>query len=131
MRSTRPERPTRVALLGLACTLALAGGACGSDPDLTVGRGALPKPVVVQLRSLSFSPALVRVPVGGSVTWSWGTGVVPHNVVGPGFESPSQASGSFSHVFAKAGTVRYVCRIHPSMTGAVIVTADPGRMSPG
>jgi plastocyanin len=87
------------------------------------GGGGAAEPGVVQVKDNSFSPKTIDVHTGDTVTWKW-VGSVDHNVVGPGFTSPTQGKGTtFTHTFDKAGDVDYVCTIHTGMTGKVRVTA--------
>ena len=58
--------------------------------------------------------------VGDTVTWVW-DGQAQHNVVGDGFQSPDQSSGTFKYTFERSGTYRYACTIHPGMEGSVTV----------
>jgi plastocyanin len=65
------------------------------------------------------------VKVGTTVTWSNGD-AVGHTVTADGgaFDSGTIAPGtSFSRRFGSAGTFAYHCKIHPSMTGTITVTA--------
>ncbi len=80
----------------------------------------------VNIKNLAFSPSTLTVPVGTTVTWTNDDGMT-HTVTstsGPaGFDSGLMSSGSsFSHTFDQAGTYEYICTIHPSMQGQVIVT---------
>lgn len=77
-----------------------------------------------------FAPAVVRVPVGSTITWTFadngptGQGsVAPHNVVGAGWASPVIGLGSYEHTFTEPGTYRYVCTLHTNMDGVVEVVA--------
>jgi plastocyanin len=67
-----------------------------------------------------FEPETVSWEVGETVTWVWEGGAT-HNVVGDGFDSPAQSSGSFRHSFDQAGTYPYECTLHPGMAGEVVV----------
>jgi plastocyanin len=71
-----------------------------------------------------FSVKRLTVRKGARVNWSW-VGVLNHNVAvksGPvKFHSRTQARGSFSHVFKKAGTYSLYCTIHPFMNMTVVV----------
>jgi plastocyanin len=61
---------------------------------------------------------------GAKVTWTW-AGVLYHNVTvlhGPArFNSRTQATGTFSHVFSKPGTYTLYCTIHPRTMQMVVV----------
>jgi plastocyanin len=80
-----------------------------------------PAKAAVTLKAIRFTPATVTVRKSGTVTWTWRDGDVPHDVVGSGFRSEVVTKGSFKHRFAKAGTFRYICSIHPKMRGKVVV----------
>jgi plastocyanin len=75
----------------------------------------------VSLKAIKFTPASVTIRKGGTVTWTWRDGDIPHDVVGSGFRSQVVAKGTFKHKFTKAGTFRYVCSIHAKMRGKVTV----------
>jgi plastocyanin len=102
------------------------------------GGGPPPEPVVVQVEGPpvdQFSPSIVHVQQGGSVTWVWAAGATGHNVT-PDASIPAAESGtalfdaphSYTYTFTKAGTYRYYCFAHggaggTGMSGVVIV--DP------
>lgn len=71
-----------------------------------------------------FKAKTVTVTKGGKVTWNW-VGQLDHNVTvmsGPAkFHSRIRASGSWSHVFTKAGTYHLECTLHPKMKMTVVV----------
>jgi putative oxidoreductase len=90
--------------------------ACDSD-DSTASPGDASTIVV---RDYEFEPGTVSVGVGDTVTWVW-EGDAQHNVVGDGFESDDQSSGSFRHTFDEQGTYQYACTLHPGMQGDVVV----------
>jgi plastocyanin len=76
----------------------------------------------------SFDPNEAVVKTGGTVTWTWNSGVVQHNVTystGPGTlpaNSPTQAGGTtFSTTFTSIGTYAYHCSIHAGMDGTIKV----------
>jgi putative oxidoreductase len=99
--------------------LSLAASACGSDDQVDVS--ALAEGSAIVVRDYEFEPAAATVKVGDTVTWVW-EGTAPHNVVGEGFKSADQSSGTFRHTFDRPGTYEYGCTIHPGMDGSVIVT---------
>jgi plastocyanin len=111
-----------IVALALAALIALAGCGGGNDNkgqvlDATPARGV----TKVEMHNLKFTPAVIEVPTGTTVTWQFTDGSVPHNVSGQGYTSPTQAMGTFAHRFAQAGTYDYRCTLHSGMVGRVIV----------
>jgi len=86
----------------------------------------------VSIVDFGFTPASLTVAAGTTVTWS-NTGAVIHSVTsdtGAFDSSPGCPTGpcinpgaSYSHLFAQAGTFAYHCKVHPNMTGTVVVQA--------
>jgi len=82
---------------------------------VTVGAGA----------ANAFTPSTVTIQAGQSVTWNWVSGF--HSVVSDSMpkawaDSPAQASGQFTVMFATAGTYPYHCGIHGTlMSGTIVV----------
>jgi plastocyanin len=77
----------------------------------------------VIVKNLAFNPASVTVAVGSTVTWQ-NQDQTTHTVVADdgSFKSPDLGSGkTFSYTFRTAGTFTYVCGIHPTMKGIVVV----------
>jgi amicyanin len=82
----------------------------------------------VKIDNFSFSPAALHVASGATVTWT-NHDDIPHNVVSTEnkFNSPVlDTDQRFSYTFRDPGKYPYYCKIHPRMTGAVIVTG-PGQ----
>lgn len=90
--------------------------------------------VIVRIIGNSYSPKVIEVPVGTTVTWineeafTYLAGEISgmHNVIsikGPdSFAGPLLAHGQkFSHKFTKAGEYEYMCAPHPYMRGIVRV----------
>jgi plastocyanin len=106
--------------LGVAA-LAIATTACATEES------AVPTPSVegpaVAVRDYEFEPASLPVEAGDTVTWVW-EGRASHDVVGGGFESTEQSSGTFRHAFEQPGTYAYECTIHPGMEGSIVVEGD-------
>ena len=65
-----------------------------------------------------------RVPAGTTVEWVNEDGVAHSLVAEDGsFQSPDvDAGGTFSFTFTEPGTYAYICSIHPSMHGTIVVT---------
>jgi len=74
--------------------------------------------------SNTFTPALVAVARGGTVTWTFGA--LTHNAEFGGTSGApanigNTTNNSVARTFANAGTFNYVCSLHPGMNGTVIV----------
>jgi plastocyanin len=86
---------------------------------------AAPQARTIAIGNFTFSPANIEVPVGTQVTWS-NEDDVPHKIVGtdggPVTQSPPlDTDQKYTTVFARPGTYRYFCSLHPHMTGTVVV----------
>lgn len=104
------------------------------DVDVPVKFKDKNEEVIVRIIGNSYSPKIIEVPVGTTVTWineeafTYLAGEVSgiHNVVsikGPeSFVAPLLAHGQkWSHKFTKAGDYEYMCAPHPYMKGIVRV----------
>jgi plastocyanin len=122
----------RPALLVAVFLLCASCGACGGGGG--GGGGAEPKAsstpcpssaVVVHMKDIRFKPEKASVKVGQTVCWT-NDDDVQHDAVdedGGAFKSPLFGKGdTFSWKAAKAGTISYVCTVHPGMTGELDVT---------
>lgn len=80
----------------------------------------------VILKNISIHPATVRIHAGDSVRWEFKDRPTPHNVTSSGkprfHSSATRQTGTYIVRFAKAGTYRYHCTIHPNMQGRVVVS---------
>lgn len=110
MRTGRRRRLATAALIaGLASVLAI-GSVSGADRT-------------VAMSGFAFDPATVTVEVGDSVTWENQDGV-GHTATGSAgaFDTGTVSGGQSATVtFDTAGTFAYVCSIHPTMQGSVVV----------
>ncbi|MFN8584376.1 MAG: plastocyanin/azurin family copper-binding protein [Dehalococcoidia bacterium] len=82
-----------------------------------------PTTASVTIDNLAFLPGSVTVTVGSTVVWRNGD-QFPHDVTadGGGFGSNTlQRGDTFSTTFSSAGTFTYMCTIHPSMHGTIVV----------
>lgn len=88
-------------------------------------------PAQVTISATQFVPATITVKTGQAVVWK-NTDSAPHLVASdpyptnstlPDLNSHQQidAGGSYSYVFAKAGTYTYHDNLHPTILGTVIV----------
>lgn len=93
---------------------------------LVVATGCDPVPArhIVEIRDLTFGPPVVQAAVGDTIVWEnhdlfphtstvggaagWNTGLIP-------------ADSSRTAVARRPGTYTYVCEVHPTMVGKVVV----------
>ncbi len=108
-------------VFGVAVGAAACGG--GGNDEATAGAKADGGKVVL-LEDSKFDPADLTVTAGKPVVWDWKDRFVNHNVVGDGFASKTQRSGTFTHTFDKPGTYSVRCTLHQDMTQTVTVTAS-------
>jgi plastocyanin len=82
----------------------------------------------VAIAGFAFSPATVTISMGDSVTWTNQDGTAHTATASGTFDSGNLAGGaSYTATFSTAGTYDYLCSIHPTMTGRVVVqTAGAG-----
>ena len=78
------------------------------------------------MRNIAFNPQTIHAHVGQTITWV-NHDDAPHNVTyvsGPRFTSSAtfRNSGSFRLALTHAGTIRYMCTIHPGMNGTIVVS---------
>jgi plastocyanin len=108
---TSPRAPWRiaapVALLGLAL-VAPPAPVLAADP-------------VVSVQDFSFTPAAVTTGLGATVTWAFGSMHTTTSNQRFWNSGVRDAGGSYQVRFRDAGTFRYHCSMHPSMTGRVSV----------
>jgi plastocyanin len=129
----------RLLVLAVAL-LALGLAACGGDDEESTSTGgaaaaetttapaeAAPSSgdeVVIEMPGLEFSPASADVRVGQKVTWKFAD--IPHDVVaeeGADFKSEVEtAPATFEFTPTEAGTIKYVCTLHPGMEGELKVS---------
>jgi plastocyanin len=81
--------------------------------------------LAVSMKNIQFVPKSVTAKVGQTVKWT-NDDSVDHNVTatsGETFKSNTFGQGAtFSQKLTKAGTIKYVCTIHPGMEGTIVVT---------
>ncbi|MGH7752170.1 MAG: cupredoxin domain-containing protein [Gemmatimonadales bacterium] len=116
MRGFRPA--LALCVLGLVmCRDSNNSGGCTNTTAVAVGNDF-------------FSPSCAAAGQSATVTWTWSSGGVAHNVT---FEDdaqfnspPTQTAGTHDRTFSTAGTYRYRCSIHSfnfdsGMIGRVVV----------
>ena len=110
--------------------LALFAAACGGDDEGGGGEQggsseACPNgAVVIKMVDIKFDPQDATAGVGDEVCWI-NEDTIEHNAVaeeGAEFESELIGKGeTFTTTVDAAGTIPYVCTVHPGMTGTLTV----------
>ena len=81
--------------------------------------------VAVAMKDISFDPGSVTVKVGQKITWT-NEDSVQHDVESTSGEKIDSdlfgEGGTFSFTPTEAGTIEYVCTVHPGMDGSITVT---------
>jgi plastocyanin len=104
-----------------------SGGMGPMSPSAASATSGSAAPVggnAVGITDFAFSPATLTVPVGATVTWT-NHDAEPHTVAANdgSFHSPGMdTDATYTYTFTNAGTFDYICSIHPSMHGTVVVT---------
>jgi plastocyanin len=114
----------------LLATTALLAAGCGSDdePAAETDRGDAVSGQQVEMRDIQFQPETIRVRTGETITWI-NRDAVQHDVVNveEGQEPKSELFNegqTYEWTPTEAGTVEYLCTVHPNMRGTVEVTDD-------
>jgi plastocyanin len=110
--------PVVLLVIGLASTWSLLSRWL-SDP---LGQPAAVGVTEVVVEDDRFTPSVIAVPVGTTVTFTWAEDSSEHNVVfddGPASEVMEQ--GSYRRRMTTEGDVVYRCTLHPFMDGMVQV----------
>lgn len=75
----------------------------------------------ISIKNFAFAPATSIIKVGEKITWT-NDDSAPHQIESATFNSNQLSKGqSFSFTFNDVGTFDYLCAIHPSMLGKIIV----------
>jgi plastocyanin len=115
-----------VALVAAGCGGGSSSGSSGtsSAPASTSSAAGGGGAVTIKMQNIQFDPKSTTVKVGQKVTWV-NDDSVDHNVTansGASFKSSNFGKGgSFSFTPTKAGTIKYVCTIHPGMDATLTV----------
>jgi plastocyanin len=122
-------------LPALCAVVALAAAGCGSSNSSSTSSGSSSSGstaaasssgggVAIKMQNIAFDPKDVTVKVGQKITWT-NDDSVDHNVTsqsGESIKSDNFGKGAtFSFTPTKAGTINYVCTIHPGMTATLTV----------
>ena len=120
----RPMAARQSAPAAVGMTAAAATKAGQSTPAPASGTGApAVESVTVRIDGMRFYPQKITVKPGTTVTWVHGS-QMPHTISGDadGMRSGTLYNGQqYSHTFSATGSYNYVCDLHPSMRGSVVV----------
>jgi len=81
------------------------------------------KVAAVNIDNFTFTPPVLTIAVGTTVTWT-NRDDIPHTVVenDRNFRSAAiDTDEQFSHKFNTPGEINYFCSLHPHMTGKIVV----------
>lgn len=137
----------RTLIIGLAISASLALAACGGSASPTAappslaasaaGASAAASPAAsatasqaaaaggsaITIQNFAFAPASLTVKAGTTVTWT--NNDSPNHSVkwadGTAGSNPLPTGSSYTRTFATPGTYAYVCGIHASMHGTIVV----------
>ena len=113
-------------LRGLGRVVALAMGIAAFAGALAALRSPAPVPRkhLLEIRGMAFLPAELAVTRGDTLVWS-NRDIVPHTASAsgtPGWDTGILGQAASGRVVVRsAGTVHYVCRLHPTMRGTLVV----------
>ena len=88
-----------------------------------------PRRHVVEIRGMAFHPAVLTVAPGDTVVWI-NRDVVPHSATTAGGGGPRWDTGELQqgqdgrYVPHRAGEAPYVCTLHPTMQGKLIIQGE-------
>ena len=110
-------------------TTSSAGGKAQPAAPATTQATSTPAPaaseVKVSMKQIKFVPETITAKVGQTIKWT-NNDPFAHTVTaksGATFDSgPVNAGATYTFKPTKAGTIDYVCTIHPNQTGKITVT---------
>ena len=109
---------------GVSRPAAVATNSGQSTPATAIGTNtAAGETVTVRIDGMRFDPEIITVKPGTTVTWVHGS-QMPHTISGnaDGMRSGTLYRGQqYTHTFNATGNYSYVCDLHPSMRGSVVV----------
>jgi plastocyanin len=114
----------RLVVLPLAAAVLAAGATAVPASAAPAPSGEASATRTVQLRDSFFRPGSLSVRRGTRVRFVW-AGRLPHNLIGPGaprnYRTPRVRHRTLTLRYARKGTFRYVCTIHPGMRATIRV----------
>ena len=116
----RPAEVSGILRKAAAAAASAAHGQAGGSPATGAAAGAV---VAAAIGNFSFAPRELAVRMGAAVEWT-NRDDTPHTITSDDdlFSSPlMDTNQTFRHTFSSAGRFLYHCKLHPTMTGAVVV----------
>lgn len=124
----------RGVLIIIMVMLSLAIVACASSPATSkpiqsspaatssqASAAAATQGNTVSIENFAFVPDSLTIKAGTTVIWT-NNDSASHNIKSTDFTSPMMANGqTFEFKFDTKGTFDYICGVHPSMKGKIIV----------
>jgi plastocyanin len=110
---------------GAASGAPAAGAASGAPADDAASGAPAAAAISVDIADFAFAPNAIEAKVGQKITFT-NQDSAPHTATataGAKFDSGQLDQGkSFSYTAKKAGTIKFVCSLHPNMTGTITVS---------
>jgi plastocyanin len=102
-----------------------AGASTAPAPATAAPAATRPAAINVRIDNFAFQPRVLVIAAGATVTWK-NADDVPHTATSTKnpqvFDSGAlDTDDKFSFTFSKPGKYTYYCKVHPHMTGVVIV----------
>jgi plastocyanin len=117
-----PKKPE--AIVAAAAVALLIGAVYGGFQGRDAAGPKTASGTTVEIRDFRFGPAELNAVVGATVTWTnqdEATHTVRGDAMTPAMSDDLAQGASYSFTFDAPGTYEYVCTIHPSMQGIVVV----------
>lgn len=114
-----------IVLVIFSALIFIGAGYYGSSSSNTPAPNSQIESVVsenqVIIQNFSFNPAILNIKIEDTVTWV-NKDSAPHTIKSDTFNSGNLgADDAFSFTFDKDGAYDYICGIHPSMKGKIVV----------
>jgi plastocyanin len=100
---------------------AMLAAVLGAMSGIALACGALAQAAAVKIANFKFGPETVTTAVNTPVTWT-NDDSAPHQIVAGNQKTAVLQKGQSAQLsFASAGSFDYVCGIHPTMKGKIVV----------
>ena len=83
--------------------------------------GTAPRTHTVEIRGMEFHPAELIVAAGDTIVWI-NRDIVPHTATGKTWGTDVLSQGQSGRIVARGvGTIQYLCNLHPTMHGTLLI----------